>query len=511
MLAENNAQAEWALPDGWVQAPVSEIYDIIGGGTPSTKVEEYWQGDIPWISSADIHGPRDIRPRRGITKSAIENSATNLVPAGSLIVVTRVGLGKVALVDTPICFSQDSQALVGSSDFVLPDYAIYYLSQAVQVFKYRSRGTTIAGVTKKQLADLPFALPPLSEQHRIVVEIETQFTRLDAAVAALERVQANIRRYKAAVLKAACEGRLVPTEAELARAEGRTYEPADQLLARILAERRARWEAEHPGKRYKEPAPPDTAALPELPEGWLWATVEQLAAYEPNSITDGPFGSNLKTAHYTDSGPRVIRLQNIGDGEFYDEKAHISHDHFETLRKHEVFAGDLVIAALGQSLPRACIIPAYVGPAIVKADCIRFKPHPSLGVAQYLNAALNSETLKRIAASTVHGVGRPRLNQQEVKSLPAPLPPFAEQQRIASEVERRLSVAAALEASVEAALARAGRLRQAVLKKAFEGRLVPQDPDDEPASVLLERIKAEGPQRERKSNRKEQPKQMELF
>ena len=101
---------------------------------------------------------------------------------------------------------------------------------------------------------MPFPLAPLPEQHRIVAEIETQFTRLEAGVAALKRAQANLRRYKAAVLKAACEGRLVPTEAELARAEGRDYEPADVLLQRILAERRAKWEAENPGKRYKEPA-----------------------------------------------------------------------------------------------------------------------------------------------------------------------------------------------------------------------------------------------------------------
>ena len=95
----------------------------------------------------------------------------------------------------------------------------------------RVRGTTFA--------DYPLPLPPLPEQHRIVAEIEKQFTRLDASVAALKRVQANLKRYRASVLKAACEGKLVPIEAELARTEGRDYEPADQLLERILSERRA--------------------------------------------------------------------------------------------------------------------------------------------------------------------------------------------------------------------------------------------------------------------------------
>ena len=127
-------------------------------------------------------------------------------------------------------------------------------------------------------------LAPLPEQHRIVAEIETQFTRLDATVTALQRVQANLKRYRASVLQAACTGRLVPTEAELARAEGRSYEPADQLLQRILQERRTKWEAEQlanmkaEGKvpkddrwksKYSEPVKPDTSELPELPEGWV--------------------------------------------------------------------------------------------------------------------------------------------------------------------------------------------------------------------------------------------------
>ena len=110
-----------------------------------------------------------------------------------------------------------------------------------------------------------------------MAEIETQFTRLDASVAALRQVQANLKRYRASVLKAACEGRLVPSEAELARSEGRDYEPAGALLERTLAERRARWESqENRQGKHKEPSAPDASALPELPEGWVWAAMPQL-------------------------------------------------------------------------------------------------------------------------------------------------------------------------------------------------------------------------------------------
>ena len=428
---------KYQLPDGWTLKTVGELYDVLGGGTPSTAVPEYWDGDIPWITSADIAGLKDIQPRKHITKDAIANSATNLVPPGSLIVVTRVSLGKVALTNYPLCFSQDSQALIAKNGNVLPEYALYYLAQATQVFKYQGRGTTISGVTKKQLKELPFPLPPIPEQERIVAKIEELFTQLDAGTSALAKVQAGLRRYKASVLKAAVEGRLVNGNSVSGNWVIGDSEPGEG----------------------------------ELLEGWRWTTVKELADDTPYSITDGPFGSKLKTEHYTESGPRVIRLQNIGDGEFRDEKSHISREHFETLKRHRIYGGDLVIAGLGESLPRACMIPDYVGDAIVKADCIRFKPNPEIADTKYLLFALNSEPVKKLVAKVVHGVGRPRMNQQEIKAIPIPLPPLEEQRRIVAEVERRLSVARQVENSVEEALVRASRLRQAVLRSAFEGRL----------------------------------------
>ncbi len=244
------------LPANWAEANVKEIFDVVGGGTPSTARVDYWSGDIPWISSADIAENHELTVRRHITQEAIQDSATNLVPAGSVIVVTRVGLGKVAITSSPLCFSQDSQALLFNSEYFNPRYVLLYMSTAVKVFKHVSRGTTINGVTKKQLAELAFLLPPRKEQDRIVAEIEKQFTRLDDAVAALKRVQANLKRYRASVLKAACEGRLVPTEAELARKEGRDYEHASELLKRILAERRAKWEADQLQKMIAVGKPP---------------------------------------------------------------------------------------------------------------------------------------------------------------------------------------------------------------------------------------------------------------
>lgn len=145
--------------------------DILSGGTPATENEEFYKGTIPWITSADIVDLKIAKPRKFITREAIENSATNLIPKGNIIVVTRVSLGKLFLNDFDVCISQDSQGLIVKKGIVLPEYLVLVLSQQVQIFKTISQGSTIQGVTKSQLANLQIPLPPLETQRQIVDEI----------------------------------------------------------------------------------------------------------------------------------------------------------------------------------------------------------------------------------------------------------------------------------------------------------------------------------------------------
>lgn len=433
-----------------------------------------------------------------ISEIALRQTVVRLCPKGSVLIVVRSGILQrtlpVAIAEVPVTLNQDMKAIVPHVE-VEPSYLAYFLVGCEREILDRCSkdGTTVASIESDLLRSFPIALPPLAEQRRIVAAIEQHFTRLDAGVGALKRAQVALKRYRAAALKAAVEGRLT----EEWRREHPDGDSASALLAYILTERRARWEADLRAKgkdpastRYDELQAPDTTSLPAQPKDWCWATIEQLAAPEPNAITDGPFGSNLKTEHYVDEGQRVIRLQNIGDGVFRDEYAHITFDHFASLAKHQVFSGDVVIAALGESPPRSCIIPESVGPAIVKADCVRLKPHRDVRAA-YLNITLNAEPTRTRTAVLLHGVGRPRLNLREIKSIVLPLPPLAEQEQIVTEVERRLSVVAELEAAAVANLARAERLRQSILREAFVGRLVPQDPADEPASAVLVQLHPE--------------------
>lgn len=180
---------------------------------------------------------------------------------------------------------------------------------------------------------------------------------------------------------------------------------------------------------------------------WQQVTLQDVAADEPRAITDGPFGSNLARAHYTAHGPRVVRLQNIGDGEFIDAKAHISPAHFETLRSHEVKAGDLLVASLGEVLPRACLAPAWLGPAIVKADCIRVRLSHDVD-PRWVMLSMQRPSVRKWAEEHRHGVGRPRLGLRVIRQIPIPLPPLREQQRIVEIVEDHLSHLDAADASL---------------------------------------------------------------
>lgn len=388
-----------------------------------------------------------------------------------------------------------------------PRYLEAYLlgSTAQAAIDRMKTGISDSGLnlTHGRFRTLDVVLAPFREQLRIVDAIESYFTRLDDAVATLERVQRNLKRYRASVLKAAIEGRLVPTEAELAGAEGRAYEPAAVLLERILAERRCRWEEAELAKmqakgktpkddkwkaNYMEPLSLDPSVLPQLPEGWAWATVDQIAAVK-GGITKGQKrrqGERYRTVPY-------LRVANVQRG-FLDLEEIKTIEARETqIDELRLEPGDVLFNEGGDrdKLGRGWIWRGELPECIHQNHVFRARIYTADLLPELLSWYGNTTGQRYFFDEGKQTTNLASINMTKLRGLPVPIPPLAEQKRIRDAVEEQLSVADDALATTSREVLRCSRLRQSILKWAFEGRLVNQDPTDEPASQLLERIQAE--------------------
>jgi type I restriction enzyme S subunit len=343
-------------------------------------------------------------------------------------------------------------------------YLYYQLQPWVLKLRAASAGSAQGVISKKQLAEVPVTVPAIEEQRSIVAEIEKQFSRLDEAVANLKRVKANLKRYKAAVLKAAVEGRLVPTEAELARREGRSYETGTELLQRILETRRSQWKGT--GK-YGEPASPEAIGLPELPIGWAWATAEQLSTF----ITKG---TTPAAAKFLDGSGDVqfLKVYNLtfdGSLNHAHKPAFVSRaTHDGELQRSKVLAGDVLINIVGPPLGQVSVVPPLLVEANINQAIARFRPVPPLSSSFFAHALMTESIMRWAIARAKTTAGQSNLTLELCRSLPIPLPPLGEQHRVVAEVERRISLVLGVEIEVEANLRRSQSLRQAALVAAFD-------------------------------------------
>jgi type I restriction enzyme, S subunit len=485
LLAEINPRSGYAVPE----SPSSPVHFV-----PMRAVEEEFGGI-------------DISTRRPL--SEVQKGYTSF-QAGDVLfakITPCMENGKLAIVpplDNGIGFGSTEFHVVRSRANVAPKWLAYFLSQSEFRKFARRHMTGTAGqlrVATPWLAKATLPLAPTAEQTRIVDKLEELLSGLDAGVAELKAAQEKLAQYRQSLLKAAVEGQLTAAWRE---ENSEPEEDGAQLLARILCKRRARWEAKQLAKfraqgkappkswkeKYPEPMAPERADRPMLPVGWSWATIDQLA-----DVGTGVTPLRSRTQYFQSGTIPWVTSGALNDEFVSAAKEYVTELAAMECRLELYPAGSLLVAMYGEGKTRGkcaeLLFPATINQAIAS---LVFAPEANACKDHVKMFLLKSYEQMRERAS---GGVQPNLNLQIIKSIAIPLPPVSEQVEIARSVSEQLGQAQQQVDAVRHALRQSAAQRKNILKAAFSGQLVPQDPNDEPASVLLERIRAERAEREK--------------
>ena len=432
-------------PPQWLTVPLENvILRIVGGGTPSKSKPEYYQGKIPWMSVKDMnkHVLHDTVDH--ISQAAVDNSSTNVIPAGTPIVATRMSLGKIVVADFDSAINQDLKALVLPAE-VHRDYLVYWYRSVARQIEQMGTGTTVKGIRLGALKGLNFVLPPLAEQKVIADKLDTLLAQVENTKARLERIPQILKRFRQSVLAAAVNGRL--TE------EWRSGDNPEQTFKKL-------------GQ----------------------AGIE---------VKTGPFGSALHKSDYVNGGIPVINPMHISNGTIKPSEAMtISHEKYTSLEAWHLRKGDVVVGRRGE-MGRASVVESDESQLCGTGSMILRVGEDAL--PKYLEIILRSPTAVSYFNSASVGSTMVNLNQKVIKNLEVYFPSLSEQTEIVRRVDQLFAHADRIEQQVNNAQARVSNLTQSILAKAFRGELTEQWRKDNPelisgensAEALLERVKAE--------------------
>lgn len=491
---------EQQVPSGWAMVGLSEVAALGPKVDVSDLRDEQMVHFVPMAAVSEDFGGIDttqLRPLSEVRKGYTSFAEGDVLFAKITPCMENGKGGVVPTLPQGYAFGSTEFHVIRSHETVTPSWLAHFLSQPLFRRVARQNMTGSAGqlrVPTKWLASVKTPVPPLAEQTRIVAKLEELLSDLDAGVAELKTAQAKLAQYRQSLLKAAVEGTLTADW----RARHTPQQTGAQLLARVLDERRVRWEArqlarfQSQGKtppkgwqsKYPDPVAPDTRDLRQLPEGWVWASVDQLA-----DIGTGVTPLRSNNSYFQDGTIPWVTSGALNAESITEASSYVTELALQECRLTLYPAGSLLIAMYGEGKTRGkCSelgIPATINQAIA---AVVLEPAASYCKPFIKTFLWHSYEKMREQAS---GGVQPNLNLQIVRSIAVPLPPLDEQARIAEALTTQLEACKSQEEVTERALKQSVAQRQNLLKAAFSGQLVPQDPADEPASVLLGRIRAE--------------------
>jgi type I restriction enzyme S subunit len=421
----------------------------------------------------------------------VEHGRTLVSPGDVLLTIVGT-IGRTAIVPNgsqPFAL-QRSVAVLGPQGLT-PEYLKLQLDSPNIQHRLESeaKGTAQKGIYLKALAEIRLRVAPLNEQRRIIAKFEELTERSRRAREALDAIPARLDRFRQSVLAAAFRGDLT---AEW-RAKNSDVEPASVPLERIRLERRRRWEEDlrargrSPEKAtYPAPINVETDGLFELPAGWCWANLDELS-------WGSGYGTSVK-CDYEQEGAPVLRIPNIARGTIDQADLKFAS---ENLDGSGVLApGDFLIVRTNGSkdlIGRASVVTEpFSQPTYFASYLIRFRLLGGLGIQRYISLVWQSPRIRRtIESMAATSAGQYNVNLEKLKTITIPIPPVSEMEVLAELVENLLGYSESVSQTATSLGATASRLDQSILAKAFRGELVPQDPNDEPSSVLLDRIRNE--------------------
>jgi type I restriction enzyme S subunit len=435
------------LPKDWVWTTIGEITEPIQKVDPRENPEKVFI--YLDISSIDNSIQKIVTPKQYIGVDA-PSRARQLVRANDVLFSTvRTYLKNVALVPE-YCDGQVAStgfSILRATPEAMGRFLFYYSQTEAFLTPLNElqRGTSYPAVRDSDVRVQQIPLPSLPEQERIVERIESLFTQLDAGVAGLKHAQAALKRYKVSVLKAACEGRLVSQDP--------TDEPAEVSMKRILAEE---------GIVYHLPE----GDLSVLPQGWIW----NIFSLVIKKVKRGP---SMK-CNQEGRGVRYITSGNLDDGILRLDLDYKFLEGFNKIDSCKLLPNDLILNCVNsiEKIGKSAVFTLKLGDAIVGFNNYALELHEKVISPFYANIVCQSLFFKnQLYFLLKRAVNQVSFATRELDFLLIPIPPLAEQYRIIADVERRLLVVQELEQTIEANLKRVTRLRQAILKRAFEGML----------------------------------------
>lgn len=500
---------EMDLPNGWLGLEFGDLFskpgdDVVDGPFGSNlKASEYVSVGVPIARLQNIDRNTFVaKNTQYVTTEKAEELARHTFVPGDIL-ITKLGdpLGKACLAPDSIArgvLVADVVRARLTHEWVDRRFLCYQINAGyiIEQFKDQTKGTTRPRVNLTKIRGLKARLCPLREQTRIVAKLEELLSGLDAGVAELKAAQKKLAQYRQSLLKAAVEGALT----EEWRQHNTPAETGAQLLERILTERRARWETKQLArfaeqgkkppkdwqKKYPEPVQPDTSDLPELSEGWVWASVDQIS---PDDLANG------RSVPSADAGAKVLRLTAVRDGRIdLNEYKHGAWS-AEEAKQFAVTEGDLLIVRGNGSISlvgRAGLVGKVTDQVAFPDTMIRLRVVERVVSSSWVSLLWNSRFVRQhLERRARTSAGIYKISQPDIVSSTIPVPPLSEQKHILQLFEKMQEQLEAAQSALNFGHKQSTAQRQNILRTAFAGELVPQDPTDEPASVLLERIRAE--------------------